>query len=299
MPDPVILGHEICGNIAEIGNGVKKFKPGERVIIPATITCNQCLACKSWNETHCENSISLGKDAPGGFAEYVTVPETHPFRLPHEHSYETGSLISNLFVGAYHLVFDRINIHSGEKVVIFGSGGFGLSILQMAKLRGAKVYMVDIFDWKLQKAKEYGAEGILNSNKVDICEEGVMETIGGRADIVVETIGAPRTLMQSMNSLKKGGRLVLGGYTDNALPFLVGRIIRNEIAIIGASGAPRRKIPEVLQMIDDKKIQWENMVSHQFDLEHINDAINTLRMGQTIRSVIYPWGIPKEKQESE
>lgn len=296
MPEPIVLGHEICGDVEAVGKSVKKFKPGERVILPAAITCNQCIACKSWNETHCENTIRLGKDAPGGFAEYISVPETHPYSLPHEHSYETGSLISNVLLGAYHLVYDRINIRSGEKVVIFGSGGFGLSILQMAKLREAKVYMVDIFDWKLKMAKKYGADGILNSNKVDVCEEGVLETIGGKADIVIETIGAPRTLMQAMNSLKKGGRLVLGGYTDNALPFLVARIINNEISVIGSAGAPRRKIPEVLQLMDDNKIKWQDMITHRFDLDHINEGINTLRMGQAIRTVIYPWGTDEGKK---
>ncbi|MCK4813121.1 MAG: zinc-binding dehydrogenase [Candidatus Marinimicrobia bacterium] len=291
MNPPIILGHELAGIIEEVGKDVKKFKSGERVIVPAIITCNQCLACKSWNETHCEDMKHIGIDCNGGFAEYIVVPAFHPYRLPYEYSFEEGSLIANLLVGAYHVVFDRINIRAGEKVVIFGCGGFGLSILQMAKLRGALVYMVDIFDWKLEQAKRFGADGILNSNKADICEEAVLETLGEKADIVIETIGAPRTLLQSMNSLKKGGRLVLCGYTDNALPFLIGRIIKNEISLIGAAGAPRRKIPEIIQLLEDDKISLDNMVTKRFDLDHINDGINTLRMGQTIRTIIYPFGL--------
>ncbi|MCK4530433.1 MAG: alcohol dehydrogenase, partial [Candidatus Marinimicrobia bacterium] len=97
--------------------------------------------------------------------------------------------------------------------------------------------------------------------------------------------------LQSMNALKKGGRLVLCGLTDNALPFLIGRIIENEISLIGAAGAPRRKIPEIIHLLEDGKISLGNMVTKRFDLEHINEAINTLRMGQTIKTVIYPFGI--------
>jgi len=295
MKPPIILGHEIAGIIEEIGADVKKFKAGDRVVLPATITCNNCLACKSWNETHCENIKRIGIDCNGGFAEYIVVPDFHPYRLPYEYSFEAGSLMSNVLVGAYHVVFDRINIRAGEKVVIFGCGGFGLSILQMAKLRDAQVTMVDIFDWKLKEAEKLGADHILNSNKVDICEEAVIETVGGKPDIVIETIGAPRTLLQSMNALKKGGRLVLCGLTDNALPFLIGRIIGNEISLIGAAGAPRRKIPEIIHLLEDGKISLDNMVTKRFDLEHINEAINTLRMGQTIKTVIYPFGIENNK----
>ncbi len=294
MKPPVVLGHEIAGMVESIGKEVKKFKVGNRVILPASITCNECPACKSWNETYCESVTHIGIDRQGGFAEYIVVPDFHPYQLPYEYSFEAGSLISNLLVGAYHLAFDRINIREGEKVVIFGCGGFGLSILQMAKLRGATVYMVDIFDWKLEKAKIFGADGVLNSNKANVCEEGVIDMVGERPDIVIETIGAPRTLMQSMNVLKKGGRLVLSGFTDNALPFLAGRIIENEISLIGAAGAPRRKIPEIIHLLDDGKITIEGMITKRFGLEQINDAINTLRMGQTIRTVIYPFGVDKK-----
>jgi len=291
MKPPIILGHEIAGVIDEVGDEVKKFKTGDRVVLPATITCNECLACKSWNETQCENIRHIGVDTNGGFAEYIVVPEFHPYRLPYEYSFEVGSLISNVFVGAYHVVFDRINIRAGEKVVVFGAGGFGLSILQMAKLKDAQVTVVDIFDWKLKKAEELGADHILNSNKVNVCEEAVIETVGGKPDIVIETIGAPRTLLQSMNALKKGGRLVLCGLTENALPFLIGRIIEDEISLVGSIGSPRRKIPEIFHLLEDGKIDIESLITKRFDLEHINDAINTLRMGQTIRTVIYPFGV--------
>ncbi|MDD3716033.1 MAG: zinc-binding dehydrogenase [Candidatus Marinimicrobia bacterium] len=300
MKPPIILGHEIAGVIEEVGSEVKKFKPGEPVIVPATITCNQCLACKSWNETYCENIRRIGIDINGGFAEYIAVPDFHPYRLPHEYEFEVGSLISNLLIGAYHLAFDRVNIRAGEKVVIFGSGGFGLSILQMAKLREAQVYMVDIFDWKLSEAKRLGADAVLNSNKVPVCEEAVQDMLGGKADICIETIGAPRTLMQAINSLKKGGRLVLSGYSENPLPFLIGRIIHNEISLIGAEGAPRRKIPEVIHLLEDGKINIANLVTKRFNLDNINQGISTQRMGQTIRTVIYPFGLKaKREQESQ
>jgi alcohol dehydrogenase, propanol-preferring len=285
---PLILGHEIAGIVEETGKNVTAFIPGDRVIVPATISCGKCLACKSWNETQCDKLKILGNHINGGYAQFITVDQNQLTRLPEEFSFELGSLISNIFVGAYHLVFDRVNIRQGETVVIFGCGGFGLSVLQMAKLKQARVYMVDIFDWKLNIARDYGADGVLNSNKCKVCEEGVCEMLQGKADVVIETIGTPRTLVQAVNVLHKGGRMVLSGYTDNTVPFLVGRIIMDEISLIGSVGAPLREIPDVIKLIKDQKIRWREMISNHFLLSQINEALNTLRMGQSIRTIVHP-----------
>ncbi len=285
---PIILGHEIAGAVEETGKKVTAYLPGDRVIVPATISCGTCLFCKSWNETQCENLKIPGNHIDGGYAQFITVDQRHLTRLPDEFSFELGSLISNVLVGAYHLVFDRVNIRQGETVVIFGCGGFGLSVLQMAKLKHAHVYMVDIFDWKLNIARDYGADGVLNSNKCRVCEEGVCEMLKGKADVVIETIGTPRTLVQAINVLHKGGRIVLSGYADNTLPFLVSKIIMDEIKLIGSVGAPIREIPDVIKLLKDQRIRWEEMITGHFTLDKINEALNTLRMGQSIRTVVHP-----------
>lgn len=293
---PLILGHEIAGEVSAIGSNVKNFKIGDRVIVPASTSCGNCLACKSWNETQCEDFKLIGNDIDGGFAEFIKINCNNAINLPYDFSYELGSLISNDLVGAYHVVFDRINIHEGETIVIFGSGAYGLSILQMAKLKKAKVFVVDIFDWKLELAKQYGADGIMNSNKANVCEEALIEVIGGKADVIIDTVGVTRTLTQAMNSLKKGGKLVLGGFSENTLPFLVKRLILNEISIIGTVGAPKRKIFNIIQYIQDDRIQWKEMITNRLPLEKINDGIDLLRMQQSIKTVIYPYGV-EEKSE--
>ena len=290
---PLILGHEIAGDVTKIGSKVKSFKIGDRVIIPASKSCGKCLACKSWNETQCDQFQLLGNDIDGGLAEYIKIDCNSPILLPHEYSYELGSLISNDFVGAYHVVFDRVNIHEGETVVIFGSGAYGLSILQMAKMKKAKVYMVDIFDWKLEIAKKYGADGVLNSNKVNVCEEALIDEVHGKADVIIDTIGVTRTLTQAMNALRKGGKLVLSGFSENSIPFLVKRLILNEISLIGTIGAPKRKIFNIMQYIQDDRIQWKEMITNRLPLEKVNEGIDLLRMQRSIKTMIYPNGMEK------
>ncbi len=288
---PLILGHEVSGKIAKIGSNVKNFKVGDRVLIPSSTSCGKCLACKSWNETQCENFQLLGNDFDGGLAEYIKVNSNLPIQLPYEYSYELGSLISNDLVGAYHVVFDRVNIHEGETVVIFGSGAYGLSILQMAKMKKAKVFMVDIFDWKLKIAMKYGADGVLNSNKANVCEEALIEVVHGKADVIIDTIGVTRTLTQAMNSLKKGGKLVMSGFSENSVPFLVKRLILNEISLIGTIGAPKRKVFNIMQYIQDDRIQWKEMITSRLPLDKINEGIGLLRMQRAIKTMIYPHGL--------
>lgn len=296
---PLVLGHEIAGRIEKIGSAVKNWSLGERVIVPSTISCQHCQSCRDGNESQCKDIQMLGNTIDGGFAEFISVPAYHPVHLPSSITFETGSLIANVLTGAYHVIFDRANINPGDSVVIFGSGGFGLSILQMAKLRAAKVYMIDIFDWKLEVARQLGADGVLNSNKAKKCEDSVMNMIGIPADVVIETIGAPRTMVQAINILRKGGQMILSGYTDNQLPFLVGQIIMNEFSLIGTISAPRSAVKHVISLIQDHKIQTDSMISHRFPLSQVNEGLNTLRMGQSIRTVIFPQGVPENKMVSQ
>jgi alcohol dehydrogenase, propanol-preferring len=285
---PIILGHEIAGTI-EIPDRNGYWRKGERVLVPATISCQKCLPCINNQESQCSEIQFIGNSIDGGFAQFMRVPDDHPIRLPDKLSFEDGAIVSNLFIGAYHVVFDRALIHIKDIMVIFGAGGFGLSILQMAKLRGAKVIIIDIFDWKLEIAKELGADWTLNSNKVSHCETAVLDILERKADVVIETIGAPRTMVQAINLLRKGGQLILSGYTDNQLPFLAGQIIRNEFSLIGTMSAPRKKAPEVLRLLENGRLRTAPLITHRFSLENINSAINTLRMGQSIRTLVYPW----------
>ncbi|HDR05729.1 MAG TPA: hypothetical protein ENN84_10875 [Candidatus Marinimicrobia bacterium] len=294
---PIILGHEIAGSI-ETPDRNGYWQEGERVIIPATISCQKCLPCINNQESQCTDIQFIGNSIDGGFAQFIRVPADHPIRLPERLSYEDGSIVSNLFIGAYHVVFDRAVIHIKDIMVIFGAGGFGLSILQMAKLRGAKVFIIDIFDWKLEIARALGADWTLNSNKVPHCETAVLEILEQKADVIIETIGAPRTMVQAINLLRKGGQLVLGGYTDNQLPFLAGQLIRNEFSLIGTMSAPRKKAPEVLRLVENGRLKTAPLITHRFSIEDINQGLNTLRMGQSIRTVIYPWLDSFEKNSS-
>ncbi len=288
-PPPLVLGHEIAGEVVDVGDRVHDFEIGDHVIIPATVSCGNCEKCKKWDESSCDNLSFMGSTINGGFTQFMAVEERNAARMPRDLSFEAGSLVSNLFIGAYHAVFERSIIKDGDKVVVFGAGAYGLSILQMALLKHADVYMVDIFDWKLDLARKYGAQGILNSNKVNVCEEALLDLLQDKADVVVDTVGAPRTLVQGIRVLKKGGQLMLSGNSDNQFPYLINQIVLNEFTLTGALSAPIHCVENVLNLIEKKKLHYEEMITQRFHIKDINKGINALRMGQSIRTIILPW----------
>lgn len=304
MPPPVILGHEISGEIVDVGDRVSELQIGDHVIVPATVSCGKCEKCKRSEESSCDQLEFMGSGRDGGFVQYLAMDETKVAKLPKEYSYELGSMIANLFIGAYHLVFERSVISDGDKVVIFGSGAYGLSVLQMALLKHADVYMVDIFDWKLELAKKYGAHAVLNSNKVAVCEDSLLEILGTKADVIVDTVGAPRTLVQGIRVLKKGGQLIMSGNSDYQIPLLIKQMVINEFTFTGALSAPLHCVDKVLNLLEKNKLKWKDMITHRFYLNDINKGINTLRLGQSIRTIILPWeedwmtidNLGKEKQ---
>jgi len=291
---PLILGHELSGEIADLGDRVQDLSIGDRVILPATLSCGNCEGCRRNDESSCENLVYLGSGVDGGFAQYIAVDAKHVRVLPDWAGYELGSVISNLFLGAYHLVFERSRIQDGDKVVIFGSGAFGLSILQMAHLRHADVYMVDLFDWKLEIAKKYSAAGVLNSNRASVCEDALKELLGDRADVIIDTVGAPRTLIQGMRVLKKGGHHIMAANSDNQIPFLLSQILLNEMTISGVLSAPIHCYENVIHLLEKKKLQWEELITQKYSLKDINRGINHLRLGQSLRTLIYPWDSPED-----
>ena len=157
---PLILGHETTGDIVEVGEGVKKFKAGQRVFVTHHVPCYECKYCLEGNHTACQ-VLHKGNYDPGGFSEFIRVPrinvEHGTFLLPESVSYEEGTIVEPLACCVRGQKV--INVKENHTVLILGSGVSGLLNIQLAKLRGARVVATDVDDYKLKKAKEFGADG--------------------------------------------------------------------------------------------------------------------------------------------
>ncbi len=284
---PMILGHEPAGHVAGMGEGTAGFKEGDRVLLPAVLSCGSCFYCRTGRENICESMIMLGNNVDGAYAEFVTIPAKDAFILPEEIPVEEGCIIADAISTPFHAVKNRAQVRPGDSVVIFGCGGVGINLIQVAKASGARVMAVDINPVKLKWAKEFGADEILDPGKVELAKE-IRKLTGRGADIAIEAIGNPDTIQQAFKVLRTGGRLVVLGYTHLDVALNGGRIMYREMDIVGSLGCRPVDYPRIIEMARVGSIKVKELVTHRFDLGDINKAFDTLRSGDTLRSIVLP-----------
>ncbi|MEW6455607.1 MAG: zinc-binding dehydrogenase [Acidobacteriota bacterium] len=277
---PLILGHEPSGIVEKVGEDVKEFKPGDKVLIPAVLTCGYCEYCRTGRENICRNMIMLGNNIDGAYAEYIAAPAKDIFHLPDEIPLEEGAVIADAVSTPYHAVKNRANIKPGDVVVVFGCGGVGINVVQLASAMGAIVVAVDVKESKLEWAKKFGAYEIVNASKVEDLAKTLRKMTGGGADVAIEAIGNPKTMEIAFNSLKSGGRLVVIGYSDQNLCLNAGRIMFREMEVMGSLGCRPVDYPKIIELAKIGKIKIKELVTHKFPLSQINDAFDLLRKGE-------------------
>lgn len=250
---PIILGHEASGTVAELGAGATGFKQGERVLIPAVLTCGRCAHCRRGRENICADMRMLGNHFDGAYAEYVVVPAKDVLRLPASIPLEEASIIADAISTPYHAVKNRARVRPGDTVVIFGCGGVGINAVQLAAAAGGYVIAVDVNDRKLDWARQFGAAQTINATKVERVSKQVRKLTDGGADIAMEVIGNPRTIEEAFDCVRAGGRLVVVGYTSETISVVAGKIMFKEIEVLGSLGCrPVDYIP-LIRMVEQAR----------------------------------------------
>ncbi len=285
---PLILGHEISGTVAELGAGVNHWQVGAHVLLPAVYGCGSCQMCRTGRENICENMVMFGNHEDGGYAEFVLAPAKDTIALPDEIPLVEGAIIADAVTTPYHAVINRGQVKPGDSVVVFGCGGIGINIVQMAASVGAQVIAVDIADSKLEWAKKLGAAATINPKNVDRIDKEVRKLTAGGARIGFEAIGNPVTQEQTFASLGTGGRLVLVGYAPKPMSLNSGRVMFREMEVIGSLGCRAADYPRVLELARLGKIKVKELVTRKFPLEAINQALDYVRSGEGLRSVVVP-----------
>lgn len=284
---PLILGHEISGVVAGLGAAVQGWKEGDRVLLPAVYGCGRCEMCRRGRENICEKMVMFGNSVDGGYAEYVVAPAKDLLALPEEIPLIEGAIIADALTTPYHAVVNRGGVKPGDRVVVFGCGGIGLNLVQVAAAVGAQVIAVDIVDEKLQRARELGAQATINAKGVERVDKEVRKLSGG-ADIAFEAIGNPETQAQTFACLRSGGRFVVVGYSDKPMSLDAARVMYREMEVVGSLGCRAVDYPRVIELARQGKVKVKELVTARFALEEINVAFDTLRKGEGIRSVVVP-----------
>lgn len=272
---PVPVGHEIAGEVAEVGTGVTKVKPGDRVTIEPVIVCGECLYCQRGDYHLCANISFQYRQGQGGLTTDFITSERWVHLLPDGISYAAGALIEPLAVAVHAVRLANLNI--SESVAIFGAGAIGLFILQVARTVGAgEIFISDIRESRLRAALGFGASKAFNSSECDLVEEILKQTDGMGVQHVFEAVGLEITLNQALRSLQKGGKAVLVGIFEEASVALPANIfVQKEISLVGSQGY-HWDFQRAIELIQHGKIDLEKMITHRFHLDQTQRAFETL-----------------------
>ena len=233
---PWVLGADGTGTVESVGSAVTTVAPGDRVVLNPGISCHVCAYCLAGEQSLCVEFALLGEHRHGTFAEYIVLPARNVRRVPAGVSDDVAAAFTLATLTAWRMLVTRARVQAGEQVLIQGiGGGVALAAMQIAKLRGARVWVTSGSDGKLAKAAALGADEILNHRTVDVAREIRARTGKRGVDVVVDSVGAA-TWAQSLGALGKKGRLVSCGATSG--PFVetdMRRMFWNQWTLMGST----------------------------------------------------------------
>ncbi len=289
---PLVLGHEATGEIVEVGEGVKRFKKGDRVFVSHHVPCNTCHYCLNGNHTVCDTLRSTNFD-PGGFAEYVRVPEINVdrgvFVLPDNMSLEDGTFIEPL---ACVVRGQRVaRLEPGQTVVVIGSGMSGLLHILLARSLGAgKIIATDISEYRMEMAGKFGADSVINA-KDDLPSHLLKLNSNRLADCVIVTAGADSALYSALKSVDRGGTVLFfapgGPDTHLSVPF--NQFWKDCITLLPTYGASPLDIEVAIKLISSQRVPVQDMITHSLGLAETQQGFKLVTEAKdSIKVVINP-----------
>ena len=285
FPLPHIPGSDIAGVVAKVGPNVTTVKPGQRVLLAPGVSCGKCPACLAGLDNKCPQFTNLGYMIDGGCAEFVRSPEINCFPYPENLSFEQAAAVPLVFQTAWHMLLTRAQLQPAEDVLILGAGsGVGSAAIQIAKMFGCRVIATVGNEAKLRKAKELGADEVINHKSQKIKDE-VRRLTGKRGvDVAFEHVGTA-TWDDSLASLARGGRLVTCGATTGYdakidLRFLFSR----QLSILGSYMGTKSEFATVLKLVADGRLK--PVVDRTFPLKDCAAAHTYLESGDQFGKVV-------------
>lgn len=304
---PALYGHEGAGTVGEVGAGVVGIVPGDHVVVTLIRSCGHCHGCVSGRPTICETTTALDDRSPltdatgvpvvhgmrtGAFGDHVVVDSSQLVKIPDDIAFDVASLLACGVITGFGAVTNTAQVPAGSNVVVIGCGGVGLNSVQGAKVSGAAtVIAVDVAESKLAIAPLFGATHTIDSREVDAIEAVRDATAGRGADYVFVTVGAKAAYDQSYAMLAKGGAVVLVGMPPTGV---FSEIDPSTLAaysqrILGSKMGSARitiDIPYLIGLYREGRLKLDELISGRYALEHINEAIASVKSVGALRNVI-------------
>jgi S-(hydroxymethyl)glutathione dehydrogenase / alcohol dehydrogenase len=304
---PAVYGHEAAGVVSEVGQGVSRVQPGDRVAVSLLRSCGACFFCVRGQSHLCEHEFPADRDGrlrteagepvlqamhTAAFAEEVVVDESQLAVVPATLGFEAASLLGCGVVTGFGAVTERAAVHEGASVVVIGTGGVGLNAVQGAALSGAgEIVVVDPSPAKREAAVRFGATQAVDPYAGDPAADARAVTGGRGADYVFVTVGRTDAIEQGLACVRRGGTLVVVGMPPAGESFRVVAVdlAHDDVRILGSKMGSARlaeAVPRLVDLYEQGRLQLDELISARYPLERINDAIATAEDPSTLRTVI-------------
>jgi S-(hydroxymethyl)glutathione dehydrogenase/alcohol dehydrogenase len=316
FPLPAVLGHEISGVVEEVGPGVNGVKARDPVVCTFIMPCGHCSYCVRGRDDLCETFFAMNRlrgtlydgesrlrRADGstlamysmaGLAEYAVVPASDVFPAPPNLPLADACILGCAIMTAFGAVKNQAQVLPGETVVVVGAGGVGSNAIQLARVFGAsEVIAVDVRDDKLEAARRLGATQVVNASKGDPVAQVMSLTEGRGADVAIEALGRPETVVNAFMMTRDGGRTVVVGIAAGqaAAAIEVTRLVRRGIRLSGSYGCRvRTDMPDVLRLAARGQINVSQPITRRHTLEEADQAYAALGRGEIVGRAIVVMG---------
>jgi L-gulonate 5-dehydrogenase len=270
---PRIIGHEFAGVVSAIGAGVSGFSVGDHVVADPVISCGHCHPCRIGRSNVCANLQVIGVHRDGGFRSTAVVPQANAVKISNALDFDVAALAEPLAVAAN--VLWRTGCTDADTVMIYGAGTVGVTVLQVAKMRGARCIVADIDEKRLDRAVEFGADLVINSklSAVPAAVSGEMDGLG--PSVVIDGAGIPSLLDEACRIAGPAGRIGLLGFSAAPCNVSQQEIVRKELTLVG-SRLNRRFIPEVVEWLEAGQLKPADMITQTFAAEDARAAFDLI-----------------------
>jgi L-iditol 2-dehydrogenase len=287
-----VIGHEAVGIVADVGDGLDAYRPGDRVFPHHHVPCGDCHYCRSGSGTMCDRYRSSNID-PGGFSEFFRVPAWNVekggvLQLPPTLDFEAGALIEP--VACCLRAIGRSAVKPGDFVFVVGAGPVGLAHALALKSKGNQVAVSDISERRLAFAERLGIRDVIDDRKGAAAGE-VKRLNGGRgADLAVVASGSPKAIVQALKSVRKGGKVCLFGIPPkgSVLDYDVSEAYNSELTVVSSYGATETETREAVDMMTKGGVDFSPLVTHRFPLSRFGEALETASNGDGMKILVVP-----------
>ncbi|TKJ47753.1 alcohol dehydrogenase [Candidatus Aerophobetes bacterium Ae_b3a] len=284
--DSFTPGHEVAGEVAEVGEQVARIKPGDRVAINNMVSCGICKFCQQGDWIFCNDVQVIGGDIDGGDAEYVAIPERNCFPLPNDLSFGEGALLGDA-VGTPYRAIKALGANGAHIVAVFGLGPVGLGALLILKFLNCEVLAVEVSSYRQKMAKKLGADMVVDPNEKNPVDALKKYTRGEGVDIAIDCAGKDITENQALDCVKKRGKVAFVGENKTAHIRPSDQFIRKELTVIGSWYFNAGEHEELIRLVR-RGVKTEEIITHRFSLEKAQEAFSTFVSGESGKVIFVP-----------